>query len=233
MHIYFKMNNIAQRIKQLREDEEKSLREFARDLDISPSALGNYERGRIPSMEFIYNLSQRKNISADWLLTGTVKASTPPPVQLNIVASEETKRHFNSIESMENYVTVRLLSDSAAAGNPSCINENDIEGYAVTYRAWCQNPEMTTCVRVHGDSMSPLLPDGSIVAINHQECCPEKLKGKIIAALVDDGVTIKYLDYTDNHFVLYPENRQYPPIFLKKDQENVIIGKVEWFWGRL
>jgi SOS-response transcriptional repressor LexA len=184
-------------------------------------------------MEFIYNLSQRKNISADWLLTGVEKAKNSPQVNLKIVAGEEDRRHFGHIESLKNYVTVRLLSDSAAAGNPSCINENDIEGYAVTYRAWCRNPEMTTCVRVRGDSMSPLIPDGSIVAINHLKRHPEKLKGKIVAALVDDGVTIKYFDYTDNHFVLYPENRQYTPIFLKKSRENLIIGKVEWFWGRL
>lgn len=227
------MKNIGKRIKQLRISEKKSLRIFARELDISPSALGNYERGRIPSMEFICNLSLRKNVSADWLLTGVERPSNSPKVNLKIVTSDEIKQHFNHIESMENYVTIRLLSDSAAAGNPSCINENDIEGYAVTYRAWCKNPEMTTCVRVHGDSMSPLLPDGSIVAINHQERNPNELRGKIVAALVDDGVTIKYFDYTENHFIFYPENKQYAPIFLERGHNNVIIGKVDWFWGRL
>lgn len=227
------MNNIAQRIRQLRDSEDKSLREFARDLDISASALRNYERGRIPSMAFVYNLSQRKNISADWLLTGIEKSKKSSPTHLNIVVGEKAQKHFEQIESMENYVLVRLLSDTAAAGSPTCIDDNDIEGYAVIYRAWCQNPEMTTCVRVRGDSMFPLLPDGSIVAINHQECCPERLKGKVVAALVDDGVTIKYLDFTDRHFILYPENRQYQPIFVEKSRENIVIGKVEWFWGRL
>ncbi len=231
--LVLKMNDIAQRIKQLRNNEEKSLREFARDLDISASALRNYERGRIPSMLFVYNLSRRKNVSADWLLTGVEKPKAPPSARLNIVVGKEAQKHFAHIESMENYVMVRLLSDAAAAGNPTCIDDNDIEGYAVIYRAWCQNPEMTTCVRVRGDSMFPLLPDGSIVAINHQESSPERLRGKVIAALVDDGVTIKYLDYTDRHFILYPENRQYSPIFIEKNQENIIIGKVEWFWGRL
>jgi SOS-response transcriptional repressor LexA len=227
------MNGIAKRIRQLRKIEKKSLRVFARELDISPSALGNYERGRIPSMEFIYNLSLRKNVSADWLLTGVGRPNNYPKVDLKIIASGEIKQHFNHIESRENYVILRLLSDSAAAEPPSSINENDIEGYAVTYRSWCKNPEMTTCVRVHGSSMSPLLPDGSIVAINHQERNPEKLKGKIVAALIDDGVTVKYFDYTETHFIFYPENKQFTPIFLEKGQENVIIGKIDWFWGRL
>jgi phage repressor protein C with HTH and peptisase S24 domain len=92
---------------------------------------------------------------------------------------------------------------------------------------------MTTCVRVHGDSMSPLLPQGSIAAINHEERSPEMLKGKIVAARVDDGVIIKYFDYTKNLFVFYSENKQYEPVFVEKSHENVIIGKVEWFWGRL
>ena len=45
---------------------------------------------------------------------------------------------------------------------------------------WCPNPAETNCMRVKGTSMSPLINDGDIVAVDGSQTNPKKLNGKIV-----------------------------------------------------
>src|ERR1700691_2719712 len=45
---------------------------------------------------------------------------------------------------------------------------------------WCPNPVQTNCLRVKGTSMSPLINDGDIVAVDGSQTNPKKLNGKIV-----------------------------------------------------
>ena len=136
----------------------------------------------------------------------------------------------DDIEIDDEYVSVPLLSDAAAAGSPAEIHEDDVEGRCVIYRGALRNPDHTTCVWVRGDSMEPILPNGSIVAVNHVRTDIADLDGKVVAAYHEEGVTIKRLMLADQAIILMPENRSgHTPITFDFDEDR-IIGACEWAW---
>jgi SOS-response transcriptional repressor LexA len=47
---------------------------------------------------------------------------------------------------------------------------------------WCPNPATTSCLRVRGDSMSPLIQDGCILAVDSSQNDQTQLNGKIVIA---------------------------------------------------
>lgn len=62
---------IGRRIAALRRDANISQAELARQLQVSPSAVGMYEQGRRePSVDILVKLSRIFQVSTDYLLTG-------------------------------------------------------------------------------------------------------------------------------------------------------------------
>ncbi len=53
-------------------------RKFAKQLEISPSTLWEYSRGRIPPADFIAKVCERFQISERWFLTGKGEMRRPP-----------------------------------------------------------------------------------------------------------------------------------------------------------
>ncbi len=239
-----KNSGFGRRLAEVISAQRISKAQLAQRVGISRWAVGRYSRyikeGRIPGADILYKMSRVLGMSMEELLQGQrpiareVQGNVQPlyPPELVILAPEEAKARMQGHERLEDFIPIRLLSDAAAAGNPLFINDNDIEGYCLIYNSWCKNPEMTTCVRVKGDSMAPVLPDGSIVAVNHDKKSLGELKGKIVVARVEEGITIKYLHYDDKYYILSPANQNYLPIYISRHTENVLIGRVEWFWGR-
>ena len=67
---------IGQRIAALRRDAKMSQAELARQLQVSPSAVGMYEQGRRePSADTLVKLSRIFQVSTDYLLTGRAAQS--------------------------------------------------------------------------------------------------------------------------------------------------------------
>ncbi|MFQ5925906.1 MAG: S24 family peptidase [Terriglobia bacterium] len=156
-----------------------------------------------------------------------------PVPELKIVSLEEWSERFRALERLDYYVPLPLLKDEAAAGTPREISERDLDGFALIYYAWCPNPANFTCVRVRGDSMSPILNDGAIVAIDHAQRDPALLRHRMVAARHEDGVTIKWLEQdSSGQLLLIPENKQYPPLALPRTQANPIVGMIAWWWNR-
>lgn len=66
------MKRLSLRITNLRKEAGLSQTQFAKKLNISPSALGNYEQGRrLPSVDLLVQISRFFDISLDYLITGT------------------------------------------------------------------------------------------------------------------------------------------------------------------
>lgn len=62
---------IAQRIAVLRKQAGFTQTQLAKELNITPSALGNYEQGRrLPSVEMLVAMSTLFDVSLDYLITG-------------------------------------------------------------------------------------------------------------------------------------------------------------------
>lgn len=109
-----------------------------------------------------------------------------------------------------------------SAGTPILAEENIIE-----YRDFIGDvsPDEHFYLRVKGDSMFPVIPNGSLVLFRLQ---PDLENGEIGAFLVNDDseCTVKRLKvYPDGLTVLQPENDDYSPILASKANPVRIVGK--------
>lgn len=177
-------------------------------------------------------LGERKREPAPTQPAGRSRERLLAP-ELKVVLLEEWGERFRALERLDHYVPIPLLKDEAAAGTPLEISERHLDGFALIYYAWCPNPGNYTCVHVRGDSMSPILNDGAIVAIDHSQRDPSLLRHRMVAARHEDGVTVKWLDLDPSgQLLLIPENEHYPPLPLPRTQTNPIVGMIAWWWNR-
>jgi SOS-response transcriptional repressor LexA len=94
---------------------------------------------------------------------------------------------------------------------------------------WCPNPVQTNCLRVRGTSMSPLINDGDIVAVDGSQTNPEELDRKIVVAWHrQNGLSLARFVAADGVHLLESENRDYSPVSVDKDRKWQIVGKVLW-----
>jgi len=158
-------------------------------------------------------------------MVGLETSSPPGAAVVHFVTPAEAER----LEISEEYAAIPLLADAAAAGSPREIRDSEVEGQCIIYRTRLRNPADTTCIWVHGDSMEPVLPDRSIVAVNHARQDAASLNNKIVAAYHDDGVTVKRLQVSADHILLMPDNRVHSPLVFDPESDR-LIGAVEWAW---
>ena len=78
-------------------------------------------------------------------------------------------------------------------------------------------------LKCKGDSMLPTIKDGSLVVIHQQ---PTVEDNEIAAVLINDQATLKRIKHSeDGKVILMPDNHDYSPIILNKNDDNRIIGK--------
>jgi len=95
---------------------------------------------------------------------------------------------------------------------------------------WCPNPVQTNCLRVKGTSMSPLINDGDIVAVDASQTNPDELNRKIVVAWHrQSGLSLARFISADGVHLLESENRDYSPATVEKDRKWQIVGKVLWW----
>ena len=156
------------------------------------------------------NLTQSKIKSiADALLT------TPSYIMGWDEPKEEIPSNFRPMPEMRQIPRVGRI----ACGEPITAEEN-IEGYDETPAGWHADFSLL-CV---GDSMSPKIEDGDIVAIR---CQPQVNNGEIAAVRIGDEATLKMVFLHQDYIELRPVNPTYPSIIhrLEEMEEIRIEGK--------
>lgn len=101
-----------------------------------------------------------------------------------------------------------------ACGEPITAEEN-IEGYDETPADWHADFSLL-CV---GDSMSPKIEDGDIVAIR---CQPQVNNGEIAAVRIGDEATLKMVFLHQDYIELRPVNPTYPSIIRRREEMEEI-----------
>jgi SOS-response transcriptional repressor LexA len=95
---------------------------------------------------------------------------------------------------------------------------------------WCPHPAETTCLRVRGVSMSPLINDDDIVAVDRSATNPSELSGKIVVTWQrENGLTLSRFLLVNGVQLLESENRDYEAVKLGKNRNWRIVGKVLWW----
>ena len=188
-------------------------------------------------------IAKYAGVSIEWLLTGREsrelsdahEAGIAYDSTANVIITDNSgyQKIIEERPDAEAYIPIPLISDPVAAGNLLIIDERDIEGFAVIYRAWVKRGHKYRCLRVRGNSMHPIISDGFIVAIDLNENDPRQLLRQIVAARHEGSITIKYLIMNAKNYILFPYNtEEYNPIIIPLTVPNPIIGKVAWWWGK-
>jgi SOS-response transcriptional repressor LexA len=134
-------------------------------------------------------------------------------------------------------VAIPLLKVAAGSGkegdNLPLLSDAPVESMIAAPSDWCPNPSYTSCLRVRGNSMLPLIQDGFVVAVDASETDLNRLDGKIVIAWHKDiGLTISRFRRFDHTEVLQPENIEYEAVTLGPKQTWKIVAKVLWWVGK-
>lgn len=131
----------------------------------------------------------------------------------------------NLVEVSPATLKIPILGE-IACGDPLLVEDN-FKGYRY------ESPDMLPSgtlfyLEANGSSMEPTIPNGSHVLIREQ---PEVEYGEIAAVLVngDTEATLKRVRKQGDTVILMPDNRDYEPYIITKDNPARIIGKAVRF----
>lgn len=184
--------------------DEKGLKDIdvARKAGFPRSCLTSWKQGvSKPKYENLMKIADVLGVSVEYLMTGGKAISTT------------------------NGVSIPILGFVAAGIPVSAIT--DIIGEVTISPAVAKKGEHFA-LKIHGDSMEPLINDGDIVVVRSQQTADS---GDIVIAQVDgDQATCKKVMLTGAGIVLRSLNPKYEPmVFSAEEIENLpvrIIGKV-------
>jgi phage repressor protein C with HTH and peptisase S24 domain len=135
------------------------------------------------------------------------------------------------------FVTVPLLPVLAATPGEYGDKEADIamstpEGLLAAPTSWCPHPAETVCLRVKGNSMSPLILDGYMIAVDTAEVRHEHVLGEIVVARhIEQGLLVSRLIRFDHMDVLVSDQREYAAVSIARESDWKLVGKVLWWTG--
>src|SRR5260221_3904506 len=174
----------AKAIRALRMTLELNQAEFGSRVGFSAMAVSRWERGaqEPPAHGYIAlgNLSPEASCWFFWERAGLRTENVLrvlPTLERNI--STSTLQGYEIVNAgpgqkiqLEKFqlVAIPLLKVAASSGkdkgdNLSLLSDAPMEGMIAAPKDWCPNPAYTSCLRVRGNSMAPLISDGFVVAV--------------------------------------------------------------------
>lgn len=130
-------------------------------------------------------------------------------------------------------LSVHAGSHGEAGDRTLDLDQAPAEDMIAAPAAWCPHPSSTSCLRVKGMSMSPLIHDGDILAVDYSQASHADLDGKVVVAWhKDKGLCVSRFRRYQRVEVLEAENRDYESVTLGSDRNWRIVGKILW-WTRL
>jgi SOS-response transcriptional repressor LexA len=195
------------------------------DLAGNPDCWYFWERAGLKSSDVIRALPVDKRL---------FPKSTFPDFDIVVAGSGNKKR--SKVKTQ--LVAIPLLSVHAGTfgergDNTLDLDKAPVEDMIAAPASWCPNPASTSCLRVKGMSMSPLIHDGDILAVDYSSANHSELDGKIVVAWnKDKGLCVSRFRRYRGVEVLEAENREYESVTLNSDRGWRIIGKILW-WTRL
>lgn len=205
-------NTIASQIKKLRKSRGWTQPQLADKLSVSKQTISNWETGiKVPRMGSLQKLANIFNVRIGEITNASIVSDEENMQPSNIVYPEGLER-----------VQIPLIGE-IACGDPITAEEN-IEGYIEETFEKPAPSGTLFALRCKGHSMEPTIPDKAIVVIREQ---PDVEDDEIAAVQVDHDTeaTLKRVKHQGNMILLMPDNKEYDPIILNKDNPGRIIGK--------
>ncbi len=196
-------NEIIDLLERLRNEQNVSISELARRVDMAKSAVSRYfNRTREFPLNRVDDFAKALHVKPEYILgLETPKASNLTPV------TQLTK--------------IPILGE-IACGEPILAEEN-IEGYMDEVAELLPTGTLFY-LHCKGDSMEPTIRNGSYVLVRQQ---PEVEDGEIAAVLVNGNTeaTLKRVKHQGNIIMLMPDNPTYSPYIITEDNPARIIGR--------
>ena len=135
----------------------------------------------------------------------------------------DEKRNKYKIDELGNPVKEVPLLGIVKAGYDYLAQENWI-GTIDVDASLVKDGSEYFALKVHGDSMSPVLVENDIVIVKKQD---DFETGDIVVAIINgDEATIKKGKKTDNSILLQPLNNNYEPLIFTNDEMKTIPVKI-------
>lgn len=202
----------------LRKKQQVSISELARRVSMSKSTVSLY-------------FKKEREFPVNRLDDFAMALHTTPEDVLGVIDNSNVKNPSNVIYPLSDSlqrVKIPIIGE-IACGDPITAEEN-IEGYTEeTFEKPIPSGTLFA-LRCKGHSMEPTIHDGSLVTIREQ---PTVEDGEIAAVLVDgdNKATLKRVKHQGDLIMLMPDNKEYDPIILDKNNPGRIVGKavhVSW-----
>lgn len=207
------------RLRNLRQSKDMSQNELAKRLNLASSSVARYESGeRKPDTDRLIDIANLFNVTTDYLLCKT----DSPYLYVEDLAST-VRLSPNSREK-----AIRVPTLGYIRGGEPMMTDDNFLGYEEMIVPASASADDFIGLKVEGDSMMPLISEGSTVIIKLQPTCE---MNDICAVRVNgEAVTVKRVKRLPDGLYLIPENSAYSPKFFTADEVTnlpvEIIGKV-------
>ncbi len=203
------------------------------------SSLKTIQRGSVPKAELLAEISTLTGKSIDWLL-GLDNTEISTAKEETIGNSPRTAEKGTEAPCDE-FVYIPRYDVKASAGTGFWGGCEGEAKFSMAFRKyWVERylhvaPKDLSVVRVHGDSMSPVLQDGDNILVNHTATTP--MDG-IYVIRMDEQVLVKRLQRLHGQQLkVISENPSYTSFEVPSapdDQRGFdIIGRVVWYGRQL
>jgi phage repressor protein C with HTH and peptisase S24 domain len=168
----------------------------------------------MPELKTQFNRTDPSDLQIARAGVGGKKLSTPQLVAIPLLA-------------------VAVASHGGKGDSTTLLHDAPVESVMAAPIDWCPNPSTTSCLRVRGNAMMPLIGDGYIVAVDSSQSDPSELNDKVVIAWhKDNGLMVSRLRHYDHTEVLQPENKEYESIVLNNKHKWKILARVLWWIGK-
>jgi SOS-response transcriptional repressor LexA len=250
-------NQLSARLRQVRQEifGDHGGPELARRLHLPARTWYNYETGVTVPAEVLLGFMEETGVNSTWLLTGGGPRyrqnvedqilSDLTPEQLIRRGLEKLEQRPNEVvlvapenlpaEASSDFVAVPLVPLSALG--EATIAAQHIEGHILAYRQWIPHPRDTVAVRLEDDAMHPILPEGSVAAVDRAVRDPRPLQGRLVAARPEGEPVLRWMEVSGKHLIFRTNGpaSEFPILPVEwdgKDAKDLLIGQVVWSWSK-
>jgi transcriptional regulator with XRE-family HTH domain len=225
--------------------------ELGKRLRTSAMAVSRWERGDAePPADAYIRLGNLADDPLCWFFWGRAGLSTADVMRVLPTASRRLRQgriasvqvvHAGSTSPLKptSFVAIPVLPVHAATPGENAEEVADLDQLQPEARwaapaEWCPNPSRTISLRVKGNSMSPLILDGYIIAVDTSDVSHDHLLGQIVVAWNTEKkrLLVSRLIRFDHTDVLVSDQREHQSISLANGSSWRIVGRVLWWTGK-
>jgi transcriptional regulator with XRE-family HTH domain len=225
---------------------------LAERLGVSPATVSRWIQGRIEPTAQTYialgNLARPPDGVYFWERAGMDPSGLPVAnlgrtasslrVSLrdfHLVASVKTSKQFGGAASA---VAIPLLSvtawgDRIAPPENVSLSQAEVENVLVAPLDWCPHPENMIAMHLAGDSMDPVIPNGSIIFVDCAVTERDRLHQKLVVVMHrDQGFKVARFQRLQGADLMVSSNRKVLPLDVSNASKWKIFGEVLWWVSR-